>query len=120
MEETRPQDCIFCKIAKGEIPSEKVLETDNMVIIKDIHPKVPGHSLVIPKKHYKTFLDMPSSLFGEFLDDAKKAALKLIEEQKAEGFNLIMNNYEVAGQVVPHAHLHILPRKKGDGFKVGV
>jgi len=114
------KDCIFCKIAKGEIPSEKVLENENFIVIKDANPKVAGHSLVISKKHYKTLLDMPASLFGEFLETAKQAALKLIDETKAEGFNLMMNNYKVAGQIVPHVHLHILPRKKGDGFSVKV
>ena len=114
------EECIFCKIAKGEIESEKILDEENFLVIKDINPKTSGHSLVIPKKHYKTLLDMPASLFSEFLETAKKAAILLLDKEKASGFNLIMNNYEVAGQVVPHAHLHILPRKKGDGFRIGV
>ncbi len=114
------KDCIFCKIAKGEIPSEKILETDNFFAIKDIHPKTKGHSLVISKKHYQTLLDVPSSLFGEFLEAGKKLALQLLKEEKAEGFNLVINNYKVAGQLVPHIHLHILPRKKDDGFRMNV
>jgi histidine triad (HIT) family protein len=113
-------DCIFCKIVDGEIPSEKILETDNFIVIKDVNPKVEGHTLVIPKKHYSTLLDVPAPLLGEFLEAAKEASLKLIDETKAEGFNLVMNNYEVAGQVVDHAHIHILPRKKGDGFSTNV
>ena len=114
------KDCIFCKIAKGEIKSEKILETDNFFAIKDINPKTKGHSLIVSRKHYATMLDMPASLLGEFLETAKQRALKLMEEEKAEGFNLVVNNYEVAGQLVPHVHLHILPRKKNDGFKVNV
>lgn len=114
------KDCIFCKIARGEIPSEKILDDENFFAIKDIHPKTKGHSLVIPKKHYKTLLDMPSSLLGEFFETTKKLALELMDEEKAQGFNLIMNNYEVAGQLVPHVHLHIIPRKKGDGFRMSV
>ena len=114
------KQCIFCKIAKGEIPSEKILETENFFAIKDIKPKTKGHSLVISKKHYATLLDMPSSLFGEFLETAKELALKLLKEEKAEGFNLVINNYEVAGQLVPHVHLHILPRKKQDSFRMSV
>ncbi len=114
------KDCIFCKIVRGEIDSKKILETENFFAIKDVNPKTKGHSLVIPKKHFKTLLDMPSSLFGEFLETAKKLAFKLLDEEKAEGFNLIMNNYEVAGQLVPHVHLHILPRTKGDDFRMGV
>lgn len=114
------EDCIFCKIVKGEVPSEKVLETERFIVIRDANPKTEGHSLVIPKEHYKTLLDVPDSLMGEFLEIAKETAFKLIKENKAEGFNLIMNNYKVAGQLVPHVHLHVLPRKKGDGFGVGV
>ena len=115
MTDEKTADCIFCKIAKGEIPSEKILETENFFAIKDIHPKTQGHSLIISKKHYKTLLDMPASLLGEFLETAKILSLKLIDEEKAQGFNLVMNNYEVAGQLVPHVHLHVLPRyKKGE------
>jgi histidine triad (HIT) family protein len=119
-EKNKDKDCIFCKIIRGEIPSEKILESENFIVIKDINPKVSGHSLVISKKHFKTFLDMPNLLFGEFLETAKKAVLKLIDGEKAQGFNLVMNNYEVAGQLVPHIHLHILPRKKDDNFNAGV
>ncbi|MBC8435226.1 HIT family protein [archaeon] len=108
-------DCIFCKIAKGEIPSEKVLENDNFIVIKDINPMTEGHSLVIPKKHYTTFLDVPPSLFGEYMETAKEAVFILLKETKAEGFNLLMSNFKVAQQEVPHVHLHIVPRKKGDG-----
>lgn len=114
------ENCVFCKIARGEIKNDKVLESDNFFVIKDIHPKTSGHSLVIPKKHYKTFLDIPSTLFNEYFQLVKEATLKLMKETGAEGFNLIMNNFSVAGQVVEHAHLHIIPRKKGDDFKTSV
>jgi histidine triad (HIT) family protein len=120
MPETNKEDCIFCKIAKGEIPSQKILESENFFAIKDIHPKTQGHSLVISKKHYRTLLDMPSSLLGEFFETGKELALKLLKEEKADGFNLVVNNYEVAGQLVPHVHLHILPRKKNDSFRMNV
>ena len=109
------EDCIFCKIVRGEIPAEKVLESANFIVIKDANPKTKGHSLVIPKKHYKTLLDVPDSLMGEFLETAKEVAFKLLKENKAEGFNLLMSNFEVAQQEVPHVHLHIVPRTKGDG-----
>ena len=111
------EDCIFCKIAKGKIPCERIFETENFFAIKDINPVVEGHSLIISKKHYPTLLDVPSSLLGEFLDATKKLALKLLDEEKAGGFNLHMNNFKVAGQLVPHVHMHILPRKKDNGFK---
>lgn len=109
------KECVFCKIVKGKIPTEFVLESDNFIVFSDANPKVEGHSLVVPKNHYETLLDVPDSLMGEFLETAKEAAFKLIKEHDAEGFNLVMNNFEVAGQVVGHVHLHILPRKKGDG-----
>jgi len=110
-------ECIFCKIVNGEAPSTKVYEDDNFIGILDINQVAEGKTLLIPKKHYKTLLDMPNSLGNEMLEGVKKIALKLIDEGKAEGFNLLMNNFGVAGQVVPHAHIHILPRKKGDGLK---
>ena len=115
-------NCIFCKIGKGEIPTNKVLETDNFIVIKDLHPKTKGHSIVFPKNHYKTLLDMPSTLLCEFMHTVKKVALLLMQENKAEGFNLVMNNFESAGQVIHHAHMHILPRynKGNDGYKSGV
>jgi histidine triad (HIT) family protein len=111
------EDCIFCKIVKGEIPSSKVFEDDNFIVILDVKPKSDGHSLVIPKKHYRNLLDMPSTLGNELVSVAKEVALKLVKEKKIEGFNLIMNNESSAGQVVMHAHLHIIPRKTGDGLK---
>lgn len=111
-------DCVFCKIAKGEIPAKKIYENDNFFSIPDAHPRTKGHSLVISKKHYETILDMPSTLGQELLDCIKKTALNIIDETKAEGVNVIGNNFEAAGQVVKHVHLHIIPRKKGDGLKV--
>ena len=111
------KECIFCKIVSEEISSEKIYEDDNVIGILDANPKVEGHALIIPKKHFKTLLDIPNSLGNELIEAAKKIALKLIDEEKAEGFNLLMNNFEVAGQVIPHAHIHIIPRKKDDGVK---
>ena len=106
-------DCVFCKIAKGEIPSERIYENDNFFSVPDANPVVDGHTLVISKKHFKTFLDMPDSLGPELSDCIKKTALKLVEKYNAEGFNIVNNINEVAGQVVKHIHFHILPRKKG-------
>ncbi len=108
------EECVFCKIAKGEIPSKKIYENKNFFSVPDKSQKVPGHSLVISKKHFKTTLDMPSSLGQELLDCIKKTALELIETHKSEGFNVVNNNFPAAGQIVQHVHYHILPRKKGD------
>tara|TARA_Y100000310_G_scaffold338398_1_gene427936 strand:- start:1306 stop:1692 length:387 start_codon:yes stop_codon:yes gene_type:complete len=110
-------DCIFCKIITGGIPSEKVYEDDNFIGILDINQVADGKTLLIPKKHYKTILDLPNSLGNEMLEAIKKISLKLIDEGKAEGINILVNTFKVAGQVVPHFHVHILPRKEGDGLK---
>ena len=110
-------DCIFCKLANKEIESKIIYENDSFFSIPDANPVKKGHSLVISKKHFETILDMPGSLASEFLDCIKETSLKLIEENKAEGFNVHMNSFKVAGQLVMHLHAHILPRKSGDGFK---
>ena len=109
-------DCVFCKIVAGEIDSEKVIENDDFIVIKNINPVVDGHSLVIPKEHYENFLDLPSGLYEGFLKIAKEAVGKL----GAKDFELVTNNGKVAGQSILHLHLHILPRVEGDGFSVGV
>ena len=111
------KDCIFCKIVKGEIPSTKVYSDDNFIGILDVHPKAEGHTLIIPKNHFKTILDVPSTLGIELLDAIKEIGLLLIKDKKGEGFNVIINNGEVAGMVVNHFHVHIIPRNKGDGLK---
>lgn len=108
-------DCVFCKISKGEIPSEKIYENDNFFSVPDVNQQIDGHSLVISKKHFETILDLPSTVGAELLDCIKMTSLKLIEEHKSEGFNVVQNNFECAGQAVKHIHFHILPRKKEDG-----
>ena len=110
-------NCIFCKIANGEIPAKKIYENDNFFSIPDAKPVAEGHSLVISKKHFENILEMPVSLGVELLDCIKKTTLGLMKKHKADGFNILNNNFESAGQVVKHVHFHVLPRKKGDGFK---
>ncbi len=105
------EDCVFCKIARGEIPVEKICEEDNFFSIPDANQKIDGHCLVISKKHFETILDLPSSLGMELISCIKKTALKVLGSEKAEGFNLVQNNFECAGQAVKHLHFHILPRK---------
>ena len=106
-------ECIFCKIVKSEIPAEKVYEDDNFLAIKDVNPKVKGHTLLIPKKHFRKVIDLPSTIGTEMLDALKKTTLKVMSENDSEGFNLA-----VVGEDVDHAHIHILPRKKDDNFKL--
>ena len=111
------EDCIFCKIANNN-SEKKIYENDNFFSIFDMKPFVNGHSLVISKKHFKTILDMQSSLGSELLDCIKNTSLKLIKEKNADGFNVINNNFESAGQLVNHLHFHIIPRKKDDGLRI--
>lgn len=112
-------DCIFCKIVKGEIPLEKVIcDNDNFLSIPDTNPITEGHSIIISKKHFSTILDMPNTAGDELLSCIKDTAIKIMGEKNADGFNIINNNFEAAGQLVNHVHFHIIPRKKGDGLKL--
>jgi len=112
-------DCVFCKILKGEIKSDIVYSDDNFFGILDINPKAEGHTLIVSKKHFKNILDVPSSLGGELLDAVKKVGLNLIKEKKGSGFNLVSNCGSEAGQIVHHFHVHVIPRRKGDGLRIG-
>lgn len=110
------EDCIFCKIVAGEIPSDEVFANEDFVVIKDVNPKVEGHLLVIPKKHYDGLLDLNSDISGKVLDVVRS----VVDEQGIKDFNLVVNNGRVAGQLIDHFHLHILPRREGDGFGLNV
>ena len=112
------KDCVFCKIASREIPAEIIYENDNFIAFPDLNPRVAGHTLIISKKHYVDILDMPISLGTELLDAIKNVAGKKLKEDLVEGFNILQNNFPVAGQVVMHTHFHLLPRRKDDGFKI--
>ena len=111
-------DCIFCKIAKEEILTKKIYENENFFSIPDANPLTKGHSLVISKKHFQNFLDLPNTLASECFDCVKKTTEILLSDKSIEGFNIVSNNFEVAGQVVNHVHFHILPRRKSDGLKI--
>ena len=106
-------DCIFCKIVKGEVPTEKIYEGENFFIINDVNPVSEGHCLIISKEHYETVFDLPSEFGKELIEITKLHAKKLIDEGKADGIKLVNNNYEAAGQVVKHFHLHLIPEKTG-------
>lgn len=112
-------DCIFCKIVKGELPSTKVYEDTDVLGFLDIKPVNPGHTLVIPKKHYVNIHDMPDELFGKVAIAAKKVADALLKIG-VKGVNIGMNNGEAAGQVVFHAHVHVMPRYGKDAFSLWV
>ncbi|MBA7556715.1 Protein hit [subsurface metagenome] len=109
------KDCLFCKIIDGQIPSYKVFENDLVLAFLDIFPLSYCHTIVIPKKHYYNFLDMPEDDMGSFFKELKKISLLIKEKLKIDGFNIVQNNFPAAGQVIPHLHFHIIPRMKGDG-----
>lgn len=111
-------DCVFCKISLGIIPSKKLYENDSFFVISDINPIADGHILVISKKHYENILTMPVSLGMEFLEAIKNVSETMIKEHGADGFNVILNTAPAAGQIVFHVHAHIIPRKDGDGLKI--
>ncbi|MBS3083703.1 HIT domain-containing protein [Candidatus Pacearchaeota archaeon] len=111
------KNCVFCKIISGEIKQEKIMESDSFIAVLDIKPTAKGHALVIPKQHYVTLLDIPNRLGNEMIEFTKKVASDLLDKKLGDGFNLVMNNLAVAGQVVMHAHIHVIPRKDGDGLR---
>ncbi len=111
-------DCIFCKIIAGEIPADKIYEDDNTFAFLDIAPINPGHTLVIPKNHHLNIFEIPEETLGQMMITVKKVAVALKESLGAENINLGMNNGKSAGQVVMHAHIHVMPRYEDDGYKL--
>ena len=108
------KDCIFCKIMRGEVPAEKIWEDEKFVAFSDVKPVEEGHTLIIPKEHFKTLMDVNEEFSKKYVDAVKQVGQVLLKKYGADGFNVVLNNGEGAGQVVNHVHLHILPRKKGD------
>ncbi|MCI9531877.1 MAG: HIT family protein [Lachnospiraceae bacterium] len=111
----KDSNCIFCKIAAGEIPSKTIYEDGDFRVILDISPASKGHALIIPKEHYADIYGLPDDLAGKVMVLAKKLAAHMTEALGCDGFNLVQNNGEVAGQTVFHFHMHLIPRYQGDG-----
>ena len=111
-------DCIFCKIFRGELPSYRIYEDEHTLAFLDIHPIMPGHALVIPKKHAENIFEISAEDWSHVQETVRKTAIALEKALSADGVNLMMNNREQAGQVVDHAHIHLIPRHKGDGLKL--
>lgn len=107
--------CIFCKIAAGEIPSKTIYEDEDFRVILDISPATKGHALILPKEHYVNLYELPDEMAGKVMLLAKRLAAQMTEALGCDGFNLVQNNGEVAGQTVFHFHLHLIPRYQGDG-----
>lgn len=112
----KKDNCIFCKIAAGEIPSKTLYEDEKFRVILDLGPATRGHALVIPKEHYADLYEIPEETAGEAMKVAKKMAAVMTEKLKADGFNIVQNNGEVSGQSVFHFHIHLIPRYEGDGY----
>ena len=106
-------DCIFCAIAAGEIPSFKVYEDDVVLAYLDINPFSKGHVLVIPKEHTEGLLDTPDATLSAVIARVKKVAAHIKDALPCDGFNILQNNGEAAGQTVKHLHFHIIPRYQG-------
>lgn len=107
-------DCIFCKLANGEIPTDKLYEDDDFSVILDAGPAAKGHSLIIPKAHYANITEMPDELLTKAAVVVKKTGTRLIEAMNADGLNVLQNNGTAAGQSVFHFHIHLIPRKDGE------
>jgi len=110
-------DCLFCKIIKGEIPSAKVYENEKILAFLDINPVNPGHTLIISKEHYANLVETPEEVLDEMIRAVKKIAPAVMRAMSVEGFNLGVNNGKAAGQLIFHTHFHIMPRRAEDGFK---
>ena len=109
------QDCIFCKISKGEIPCDKIYEDEISLAFLDINPVNLGHALVIPKEHFQNIYDLPENIAAHLIKIAKKigTALKKIG---SDGTNITTNNGEAAGQIIFHSHIHVIPRFINDNL----
>ena len=111
-------DCIFCKIANGEIPSATLYEDEDFRVILDLGPASKGHALILPKAHAANIYEISDDMAAKAMILAKKMATKMTEALKCDGFNIVQNNGEPAGQTVFHFHMHQIPRYEGD--QVGI
>ena len=103
-------DCIFCKIAAGEIPAATLYEDEDFRVILDLGPASRGHALILPKEHYADLCELDEKIAGKVLPLAKRMGTAMIKALSCDGFNLVQNNGAAAGQTVRHFHMHIIPR----------
>lgn len=113
------ENCIFCKLANGEIPTATLYEDEDFRVILDASPAAKGHALIIPKEHYANLYELDDELAAKVLVLAKKMITKLTDVLGCDGYNIVQNNGEAAGQTVYHFHLHMIPRYKDDGVGIG-
>lgn len=110
--------CLFCRIVSQEIPSYKIYEDQETIAFLDIQPVNPGHTLVIPKKHYANLEEIPEAELCQLIKTVKKIGSLLKKGLNLKGYNLQVNNDPLAGQIIQHLHFHLTPRQPGDGLKL--
>ena len=115
----RQDNCIFCKIAAGNIPSATIYEDNDFRVILDIEPASKGHALILPKEHYANLYELSDELAAKALIVAKKVITKMTGILGCDGYNVVQNNGEAAGQTVFHFHIHLIPRYKDDNVNIG-
>lgn len=116
----KKEDCIFCKIVRGELPSKTIYEDDDFRVILDLKPVTRGHALIIAREHADNLYELPEETAGKAMILARRLAGVLREKLHCDGLNLMQNNGEVAGQTVSHFHLHMIPRYEGDGQEINL
>jgi histidine triad (HIT) family protein len=109
------EECLFCKIIRGEIPSEKIYEDEKTIAFLDINPRNPGHTLVVPKKHHKTIIEMSEKEASDLFVIVRKMAIAVKEGMQADGISISQSNDIAAGQIIPHVHFHVIPRFNTEG-----
>ena len=112
------EDCIFCKIANGQIPSKTLYEDDDFRVILDLGPATEGHALILPKAHAANLFELSEDLASKALVVAQKMAVRMKEALDCDGLKLVQNNGEAAGQTVSHFHIHVIPRYVNDGQNI--
>ncbi|MEK7584230.1 MAG: HIT family protein [Patescibacteria group bacterium] len=117
MAEHTGKNCIFCKIVADELPHERVAASDDLYAFLDVNPISRGHTLVIPRDHFQSFESTPVKIVREMAAFVADYAPKIAQALGADGFNIGINNGAAAGQVIGHAHWHIIPRYQGDGLR---
>ena len=114
----RDDNCIFCKLANGEIPTATLYEDEDFRVILDASPAAKGHALILPKQHYANLYELDDSVASKVLVLAKKVITKMTDILGCDGYNIVQNNGEAAGQTVFHFHMHLIPRYKEDGVGI--
>ncbi len=115
----KEENCIFCKIANGEIPSKTLYEDETFRVILDVGPATKGHALILPKNHFANLCELPEETAADAMKLARRMADLMTKKLSCDGLNLVQNNGQTAGQTVFHFHMHLIPRYRDDGQKIG-